>query len=282
MRTWQPTNMIAPEQLEPTRVLLHYAIQLVAVLGNSLAEWQADASHASLEWQPEAQTFRGALIQAKQPLRGVLEPVTLRLTLLDVSDRPFAVWSLQGKTLSEGMEWLQTILAQRGAKVEKLQRIDYRGDFPESAIATGAPFVASSSLELQTLTAYFANTYFLLQDLIASVPAASPIRIWPHHFDMATLITVAQPENDTPRTIGLGLSPGDRDYNEPYWYAAPWPYPADVSALEPLPGQGHWHTQGWVGAVLPASQLTSTPEMQVKTFFNSAFVTLKACLQTGL
>ena len=32
-----------------------------------------------------------------------------------------------------------------------------------------------------------------------------------------------------------------------------WPSPSSTGDLPELPGGGHWHTEGWVGAVLPAA-----------------------------
>jgi hypothetical protein len=73
------------------------------------------------------------------------------------------------------------------------------------------------------------------------------------------------------------LSPGDRSYNEPYWYVSPYPYPETVN-LPTLDGNGFWHTHHWVGGVLRASQLmittASNPQsqkQQVEAFLNSAF-----------
>ena len=52
----------------------------------------------------------------------------------------------------------------------------------------------------------------------------------------------------------MGLSPGDGTFAEPYFYLLPWPSPP--GELPKLDG-GHWHTEGWTGAVLEASEFTS-------------------------
>ena len=49
----------------------------------------------------------------------------------------------------------------------------------------------------------------------------SPVRCWPHHFDIATLLTIAPGQ-----TIGVGLEPGDGYYDEPYWYVNQYPAPS--------------------------------------------------------
>ena len=55
------------------------------------------------------------------------------------------------------------------------------------------------------------------------------------------------------RSVNVGLSPGDGAYREPYWYVTPWPAPAR-KARPTLP-VGHWHTEGFTAAVLPASRI---------------------------
>jgi hypothetical protein len=80
------------------------------------------------------------------------------------------------------------------------------------------------------------------------------VRCWPHHFDIATLIDVSRGASGEARTIGVGLSPGDASYPEPYFYVTPWPAPADP-ALMALPGGGAWHRAGWFGAVLTGSAI---------------------------
>ena len=60
-------------------------------------------------------------------------------------------------------------------------------------------------------------------------------------------------ENAPGRTVGAGLSPGDGSYAEPYYYVTPYPYPQ--GPFFTTKKVGAWHTDGWVGAVLTASEL---------------------------
>jgi hypothetical protein len=200
---------------------------------------------------------------------------SLTLILLDQQSETIAAFPLHGQTLAAGLSWLQPAIAQLGAEGSKIRFLDYPpDDFPDHALAHGAAFDASSALALSELTDYYANTYHLLQSIMATHEDASAIRIWPHHFDMATLIMLPGTINGRPLTVGVGLSPGDRSYNEPYWYVSPYPDP-DAASLPTLDSQGFWHTQHWVGAVLPASRLTApisaeAQPQQVAAFFQAA------------
>jgi hypothetical protein len=67
--------------------------------------------------------------------------------------------------------------------------------------------------------------------------------------------------------VGVGLSPGDEHYGGPYFYVTPWPYPAP-ERLPELSSRGHWHTEGFVAAILPADCILEAgggPEQERET-----------------
>ena len=92
-------------------------------------------------------------------------------------------------------------------------------------------------------------------------PGPSPVRCWAHHFDIATYVSLEAGDFETARGIGVGLSPGDESYGEPYFYVNPWPHP-DPADLPDPPGLGHWHTQGFVGAILTGSELIAAHDIK--------------------
>ncbi|MEQ9569338.1 MAG: hypothetical protein RLN75_04045, partial [Longimicrobiales bacterium] len=102
---------------------------------------------------------------------------------------------------------------------------------------------------------------------------AAPLRCWPHHFDLATLVTL--PGTDAEgrrRTVGCGLTPGDDARPAPYGYVTPWPYP--WTAPRPSLRYGDWHVDGWLGAVLPAPAWIGADGPAVaEAFFDEAFRT---------
>jgi hypothetical protein len=125
---------------------------------------------------------------------------------------------------------------------------------PEHPVAGGEPFDFKDPKVFAEVGRWFASAHHVLSKVQVREPNASPVRCWPHHFDIATLITL-DPEKDPEqaRAIGVGLSPGDGAYAEPYFYANPWPPPQNPNppALE----TGQWHTAGFFGAVLTAGEI---------------------------
>ncbi|PSB32447.1 hypothetical protein [Stenomitos frigidus] len=282
--TWHMTKKIKPQVLTEGRLQLHYAIQFIAATGTALAEALPDYSHTSLSWHPVLEVFVGAAIRAAQPFQVALDPVNLKLILLNQQSEAIVSLPLHGKTMVEGLSWLQQAVSQLGADASKIAFLDYPpDDFPDHPLAHGATFDASQPSALSELTDYYVNTYLLFQSIITANEDATAIRIWPHHFDMATLIMLPGTRNGSALTVGVGLSPGDANYNEPYWYVSPYPYP-DTASLPVLDGHGFWHTQHWVGAVLPASQLTEfssveAQQQQVEAFLQSALALSISLLQ---
>ncbi|MFQ5781871.1 MAG: hypothetical protein ACE5GR_02300 [Nitrosopumilus sp.] len=67
------------------------------------------------------------------------------------------------------------------------------------------------------------------------------IHLWPHHFDFSLEWFTGNKDEQ----IGIGISPGDKQYLNPYLYMNPWPFNSKITQ-ESLP-IGAWHTNGWNG-----------------------------------
>jgi hypothetical protein len=217
--------------MNDTRLQLHWAAQAVAGVGRTILPKQADDSHSSLVWND------GALVAGDGRSRLRMRDLTLLY-----GDEPFA---LTGRTLDEAFRFFEERTGER------LERWGEAAP-PDHAVAHGAAFAADAD-DLER----FADLYAQADRELRRIH--SPVRCWPHHFDIATLI-----EHGEGRTTGAGLVPGDAQFAEPYWYVTPWPYPHDRDAFAPLRA-GFWNTDGWFGAVLPVSS-----DADVAAFFDEA------------
>lgn len=272
--------MMDPTQLTESRIQLHYAIQFIAATGMALGEPQPDGSHMTLNWSPDINGFIGLKIPGIHPCYLALEPASLTSLILDDQHQRITSLPLSGKTLAAALDWHKAKLMQLGGDADKIALLDYPDDFPDHPLAHGAVFDAGDEAGLSALAAYFAHTHPLLQSVAVSEAGASPLHIWPHHFDMATLITLGG-QGEEAQTIGVGLSPGDGGYDQPYWYVAPWPYPPQ----EKLPdlSLGKWHTAGWIGAILTAAEVgdpaLESTQQTLKTFLDEAVSACYALLK---
>lgn len=80
--------------------------------------------------------------------------------------------------------------------------------------------------------------------------------------------------------VGVGMTPGDHHYAEPYWYVSAWQKPDNLELpnLPILPSGGFWRPQGWFGAVLTAMDLVEHGEAQAEAL--AAF--LQAAVETSI
>ena len=245
--SWKPLGANAPETLVEPRLQLHYAAQVVSGVGRTLIEEQADDSHTNLGWDAELGALTSRQAPGPRPFSAALDVAGFRLLLLDEGGRPSAALTLAGQSLSQAYDWLQeAISARRGEPLQSgFAPLHY--DLPAHPLGEGAAFAQQLPNAFLELSHWFHNAALLLEEVREAESGASEVRCWPHHFDIATLI-----DEGGGRSIGLGLSPGDHYYPEPYFYCSGYPQP-DKESLPDLSGPGHWHTHEFKSIVLNAS-----------------------------
>ena len=191
-----------------TRIQLHYAIQFIAAAESALLPFAEDHSHTALSWNPELKLFISSPMTGNQPFCVALEPIYLTSLILDPHGEQLASLALHQQTLEQGMNWLKMELDRFEVETEMIALLNYPDDFPDYPIAHGAVFDVNNQGERETLVRYYDLTLPILQAVTVNHPSASPVRIWPHHFDMATLISLPTPAGEEARSITVGLSPG--------------------------------------------------------------------------
>lgn len=277
---WRPLGHPPPGSLGDARRQLHWAVQIVAAVGSSLVEPRPDDSHTSLSWRDDRQLLAGEPLREGAPCRAALRLSDLTLHVLDERGSSVESTVLEGLTLDQGLAWMSSaLIAYLGGPLARgITRPDH--EMPDHELGRGARFPATRPAARQELARWFANADRSLPAVRVLLPTASPPRCWPHHFDLALLATLDPGLSaEDARSVGLGLSPGDESYDEPYWYVTPWPCP-EVSALPGLEGGGRWHREGWTSAVLTASDLVSAGGSAAQAGRTAAFLdsAIRACL----
>jgi len=255
---------------------LHHAAQIAVSAALSYIAARSDDSHTALTWSAPLRALATEPITAARQLRIALRVEDLTLHAVDGNGLAARSFALPGHTVAQGHAWLGEVLAQAALDPARLSaRKHYT--IPAHPVESGAPFSLGGAAEFQELSRYWSNAAAVLDPLAQTTAGAGPVRTWPHHFDIATLIEL--PGGAGRRTIGVGQSPGDDSYGEPYWYVGPYPHPL-VNDLPHLAGGGHWHTEGWVGAALPATDYIAAPDQraQVGSFVDSAVAACRRLL----
>lgn len=248
--SWVRLGVVPPSALTDARLQVHHAAQIAVSATISYLAARPDDSHTSLTWSAPLRALVTEVIPADRPFRVALRPEDLTLHALDGVMNASRSFSLPGSNIAEADTWLADVAGSAGLDPTRFTSRKHYA-IHSHPVAAGAAFSLGRGDAFGELERYWSNAAIVIDDLVRETPGASPVRVWPHHFDIATLISLPPAAGGVRRTIGVGHSPGDEWYAEPYWYIGPYPYPSTAD-LPPLEG-GHWHTTGWVGAAMPAS-----------------------------
>jgi len=263
--------------LNNARQQCHHAVQVSTRFARGFIAAKDDDSHTSLAWLTVPGTCNSGKLAgqwADSPsgrFRLALSMANLTIQILDASGAQLSSFPLDGRTFDEAQSWLAECLTARGLDPGPLS-VPLHFQLDDHPLTHGARFaLAGAETEFNALAQQYATAATLFEERRAAEPRAAAVCCWPHHFDIATLITLSG-SGEQARTIGVGFSPGDHSHAEPYYYVSPWPYP-EPARLRVLKSGGSWNVLGWPGAVLLARSL---PKESIRAFLDEAVGTLEA------
>ena len=140
-------------------------------------------------------------------------------------------------------------------------------------------------------TQAIAAIYALLEPFRAGIgEEASPIQLWPHHFDLSmiwlpgTKIPGKDPDDEeqSDKQMSFGFVFGDAAIAEPYFYINAYPSPDALTDLD-IPGPAMWHTDAFTGVLLRYRDLVAmdTPETYLKSLWTTLLRAGRPHLATG-
>lgn len=96
-----------------------------------------------------------------------------------------------------------------------------------------------------------------------------PVQLFPHHLDIAMnwfsgrLVPGIDPadEDNADEQMNFGFVTGDGSINDAYFYATAYPVPESWGNQALIQG-AYWHTEGWIGAILPYVELVDSDDPQ--------------------
>ena len=237
-------------KLVEARETLHHAAQLLALVGASFIEPRGDDSHTSMSWLDPLRALVTEPVPAREPFRIGL--CLARLTLVDFEDgsaEEKASFPLTRRRRADALDWLRERVEAAGLEPARLHSA-LHFSIAKHPTDTDGTFELTDDGSFDELARRYAQANQLLGEWRLMIAGAGPVRCWPHHFDIATLVRL--PAGGRFETIGVGLSPGDASFAEPYYYVGP----SAVPTVMPRPlTVGYWHTDGWWGGALTASEI---------------------------
>lgn len=244
---------VNPQSLAPARALCHAAIQWPSRAARANLPAASDDGHSNLGWHDDLLALVGhPLAEARRAQLGFRfsDCQLLWLASGTVTD----ALDCANQTDATITDWCNTHLASSG-----LRGVEY-AEMPYALDAVDYAGFADAGIREQTrvLGAWYAGA----QTALAAVTArfreraveAPALRCWPHHFDLGVLFALDDGDPERARSVGMGLSPGDASYAEPYYYCTPWPTP---DALPEPPAPMRWHREGFVSMVMPATRMVA-------------------------
>ncbi len=256
----------SPRALHAARRSTHQAAQLIADAARANLAPEEDYGHISLDWREAGLNFSWL---ASRPFAGgpqialALSPPQLNWLAPDGGQFGFP---LEDHPVDAARSWLDGLLATRGLK-------------PATAVAPDqiARFEAAEPVAFAALDGWFSLAADALADFAAAhgdiAPGPSPVRCWPHHFDIATYVALEEGDPETAKGVGVGLSPGDEHYDQPYLYVTPFPAPG-ADAPPPAPEPGAWRTEGFTGIIATGEAILAadmTERAQLAAYLAGAF-----------
>jgi Family of unknown function (DUF5996) len=264
MIVWRAISAFDRTRFAAARLQAHQATQWLARAARAYVPPRPDDGHTSLGWDDVFGGLMSHPLPDGTQLGLRFADLTLALCAPDARATQ-EVFPLAGRHDADACAWLMGHAAMRKLDPSALDNpLPY--ELPERA---GGAY-SIDPRQLGELALWFANANAALgaerERIVAQKLAAPPVRCWPHHFDLDTLVTVAPG-----RTTGVGFAPGDDYYDEPYFYVSVYP-PPDIASLPALPPVGHWHAHNFTAAVATTQRIlqTNDPGAEVAAFLRAA------------
>ena len=269
--SWNHLYPLDLSELATVREQLHQAVQSVAAVGRHFLEASKEDENAALLWIPNPKRLAGKWIATpKGKFRASISFAERRIFLIDEQIRVIDSFGIHGNTFNQLMVWFEEHIGKLGLPVENFN-VNLPYELPNYATQKKQAFALPDTGLSDAFTHFYANSRVILEQLRGSFSGVGETTVWPHHFDQAISVRLKDSGNpETSSYLGIGMSPGDDHYPQPYFYVNSWPY-AEEERLQPL-NFGKWHGDDWIGAVFTAEEVwevSNQPEA-LKTFYHQA------------
>ncbi|NOX85248.1 MAG: hypothetical protein GXO86_04680 [Chlorobi bacterium] len=256
---------------------LHHAAQFIAYAGKHLIREEPDDSHTSAVWVPEKNLLAGQPIKSvSTELRVALHYPSLILMVTDKDLNELGSLEMNGKTKPEALAWLKNQLRELGLDVRPLtDKIHF--EIPSHEVENGGVYKMDQSGLFAELARYRTNGHLVLTHFAEQFDTASPVLVWPHHFDEGSYIPLQFESGETITSVSIGLAVPDNDYDSPYFYVTAWKKDGLNYKNKPeITSPGHWHQHEWTEQVLEGKSLTGMDKNRQR---DTAFAFMKQALE---
>jgi hypothetical protein len=272
---WQPLSLSYTQEMADTFRLVHQACQFIAITSKSVFPPRYNDSHTSFFWDYRSNGFVSEWMHFERTFRLEVEPVKLRISIVNYGGDELASIKMIGRTRKEVYAQLRQTLTTAGIKVERFAT-DMHYDLPMHSVFKGGKYLIINKDLNQEISKYYSNAFLILNFLKGRMPASEEIRCWPHHFDMTFDNKILIPDTESYYVLTAGFSPSDGILEKPFFYVGL--KNADGATINKKAKliHGKWLTGDLVGTYLCISSLLCVHKCEEQVdillhFFNESF-----------
>ncbi|MFT4679786.1 MAG: hypothetical protein ACI84C_002063 [Flavobacteriales bacterium] len=253
--------------------VMHQAAQYIAAVGKSFLESVPDGNHTNMRWDSAACAMVGRPIDEAKEISLALNYSSYSLEFVDTNVDVLASLYLGGSRHDAILFWIQEQTDLLG--IEGDLDFDIQYELPYPAMEMDMVFPEEDSNELQRLSDMRTAVQNALSTVLNPIAAAREIRVWPHHFDIGSMIITQVEDNALVSSIGVGMAVPDAMVDDFYLFTTAWR--RDGVGLDNMANLtlGKWRNPDWNGATLEAGELS---EAEMVVFFQETIGTLAQLL----
>ncbi|NOQ71121.1 MAG: hypothetical protein GQ574_03905 [Crocinitomix sp.] len=238
---------------------LHLVAQYLAAAGISFLNKELDDSHTNVGWNSDKKRMEThAFGSGNHQLA-----INLERAHLEWLKDGFATDSidLQQNTHSSILIWISALAAKN--EIKQPYSYNFHYDLPYATIGDNDKFTFKADA-LNEIIAQLNIGQNAFETFLDENDLASPIRIWPHHFDLGVYASI---NSEGSIFMAAGLAIPDSLVDDLYYYASAYNDGTEVVSKN-LTGLtiGDWRSD-WNGATLPSSQIDA---IKAINFLNEA------------
>lgn len=270
---WKQLTLDFNKDLHNVLLQQHHAAQFIALVGRHLIPKEADDSNTNMQYLPDREWLIGNELPGG--MRIALSLPDLKLIILDKQNHRRSELVLAGKSKKQVFDQLKQNLSDLGLDVSKFTN-ELHYTLPDHELDKNASFATSDKKYIQENIFHRHNAEIVLIEIAAKYKKAELVRIWPHHFDTGSFVSLSySADGGVSKSIGLGWAIPDSMVNEPYYYLSYWSEsPVEDFNDLPDPEAGEWIRSGWHGGVAKNTDIVNIPSAEgqlayVRLFFDS-------------
>ena len=243
---------------------LHIAAQYLAAAGISFIKKETDDSHTNLGWN----TSQGRIethFFGPENQQLAINLITQHLEWLKEGEKTDSI-NINQHSHQEILDWISVQVSKSGLK--EVYKYQFHYDLPYPTLLDSESLI----FDIQTLKKIverFNTGQKAFELFLAKNNLMSPIRIWPHHFDLGIYTRLNSESN---LFMGAGLAIPDSLVDDLYYYASAYNNGSAIvtKSFSPL-SSGNWRTD-WNGATLAASQIDANTASNFLTDSQNEFL----------